>query len=173
MTSILRWSVTGTTVFNSESNWFSFTRAPASRQMRATQISAGVPRGFNRPTREQADLWWPNTSNRAPHLQNRSSTWRGKCSLTRSNVRNSSAVKVVSGLVGRLVLVVRPAELGGPWTKVANARLLQRGCREQQMREIANHESTLPPLDRRAAGRGSQGPKIRTTRAPPCLRLRA
>ena len=96
MTSILRWSVTGTTMFKSRSNWFSFTRAPASRQMRATQISAGVPRGFSRPTREQADLLWPNTSNRAQHLLNRSSTWRGKCNWTRSNVRNSSAVKVVS-----------------------------------------------------------------------------
>ena len=29
---------------------------------------------------------------------------------------------------------VMPAKLGGPWTLVANARLLQRGCREQQMR---------------------------------------
>ena len=52
----------------------------------------GVPRGFKRLTREQVDLCWPNTSNRAPHLQNRPSTWRGKCKRTRSNVRNSSFV---------------------------------------------------------------------------------
>ena len=39
-----------------------------------------------------------------------------------------------------------PAMLGGLWTTVANARLLQ------QMRESANGESTLPPLDRLVAG---------------------
>ena len=58
-----------------------------------------------------------------------------------------------------------------PWTEVANAHVLQRGCREQQMREMANHESTLPPRDRRAAGRGGGGPRIWTTLAPPCLLL--
>ena len=30
-----------------------------------------------------------------------------------------------------------PSMFGDPWTTVANARVLQRGCREQQMREIA------------------------------------
>ena len=38
----------------SRRNWFSFTRTPASRQIRA---SAGVTRGFKKPTREHADLW--------------------------------------------------------------------------------------------------------------------
>ena len=66
--------------------------------------------------------------------------------------------------------VEMPAQLGGHLTEEANAHLLQRGCREQQMREVA-HESTLPPLDRRAAGRAGEGPRILTTLAPPCLLL--
>ena len=124
---------------------------------------------------------WPNTSNRAPHLQNRSSTWRGKYSLTRSNVRNSSAVKVVSGLGGKAGEMPRThgprCEARRAWWSVDKGgkcrACCKEGCREQQMREIANHESTLPPQDRRAAGHGSQGSKIWTTWAPPCLRLRA
>ena len=64
-----------------------------------------------------------------------------------------------------------PSMLGGPWTKVTSARLLQRGCREKQVRKIGNHESTLQPWDRVAAARGSRGPRIWTTLAPPCLLL--
>ena len=57
MTSILRWSSACATTLRSRSNWFSFTRALASRKIRAMHTSAGVPRGFRRPTREHADLW--------------------------------------------------------------------------------------------------------------------
>ena len=114
----MRWSVTGTTMFKSRRNWFSFARAPASRQTQATQISVVVPRNLNRATSEQADLWRPHTSNRAPHLQNRSSTWWGKCKRTRSNERNSSAVKVVPGLVG---IQVRCLEAHGSRCDVLNA----------------------------------------------------
>ena len=43
----------------------------------------------------------------------------------------------------------------GLWTTVASARQLQKGCRKQLMREIANRESTtLPLLDRLVAARG-------------------
>ena len=41
--------------------------------------------------------------------------------------------------------------------------------REQLMREIANRESTLPPLDRLVAERGNRRQGIWTTRALPCL----
>ena len=60
-----------------------------------------------------------------------------------------------------------PARLGGLWTTVVNAREMQRGSRQQLMREIANCESIRPPLDRQVAARR---PGTWTTLAPPCLR---
>ena len=58
------------------------------------------------------------------------------------------------------------AKLGGLWTTVASARKLHR---EQLMREIANRESTLPPLDRLVAARGNRRQGIWATLARPCF----
>ena len=102
-TSMQRASLTGTSMFMSASLTLRATRAPLSRQTRATACSSGRALDANTPDVAHAERWSPSGSRRPRQRQVRGAKGSGKRSRRRRSTRRCSGGRATAADVGSTV----------------------------------------------------------------------
>ena len=121
-------SATGTSMFMSATRTLRATRAPASRQTRATARSSGPARAASMPLVAHAARWSPKASSLQRQLHVRGGGWQGQAQAPQEQMRNCAFGMDTASCVGATVMARAECGPAGDSSSARDARVRSERC---------------------------------------------